>query len=103
LGDRFCPLDAGDEDWISAAVPAISGRPGRIAGDLLASHFAFFPQENRLLQLGLLDRYYALAGLTRTAPLPLRSAIWRTRLRERWRRPRPIPIAWRATPLARLP
>ncbi|MEQ1770539.1 MAG: glycosyltransferase family A protein [Devosia sp.] len=103
LGERFCPPGADDEDWISAVLPAITQKPGRIVGDLLVSHFAFFPQENRLLHLGQLDGYYGLAGLTRNAALPFRTVPWARYLGQRFRPRRLVPIDWRAAPPLHLP
>lgn len=94
LGDRFCPPGVDDEDWISAALPALTHRPGRVVGSLLACHFAFRTQEDHLLRTELLNRYYRLAGLVREAPLPLRGG-WRHALRERFRRRSPVEIGWR--------
>lgn len=62
-GDAFCPLGVDDEEWLSAVWPSRIGRPGRILGDLLVSHFAFYTQEKKLLRSDLVARYYDLAGL----------------------------------------
>lgn len=101
LGEQFCPLRVDDEDWISATIPARTGRPGRVIGNLLACHFAFYTQEMRLLRTGLLDRFYALAGLQRNAPLP-RRGNWRHVLKERLRRRVQVEITWRDAPLPAL-
>ena len=63
LGERFCPPGCDDEEWISAVLPSMTGRPGRIVGGLVAAHFSFRVQEAGLLRSGLLERYYRLAGL----------------------------------------
>jgi hypothetical protein len=63
LGDRFCPPGVDDEEWISAVLPSLLGRPGRIAGSATAAHFSFFTQEPELLQSRVLDEYYRAAGL----------------------------------------
>jgi hypothetical protein len=64
LGDVFIPPGyLGEEEWLSAVLPARVNRPGKIFGDLLAAHFSFYPQEHRLLQTGILEAYYQLAGV----------------------------------------
>ena len=67
-GDGFCPIGVDDEDWISAVLPSRTGRPGRIVGGLVVSHFAFFPQEADLLRTDLLARYAGLAGVAPPPP-----------------------------------
>jgi len=62
LGDAFCPLGVDDEEWISAVLPSLTGKPGRIIGNLIVSHFSFFTQEEDLLRTGLLQNYADLAG-----------------------------------------
>lgn len=62
-GQQFCPADVDDEEWLSACLPSITGRPGRVVGNLTVSHFSFFTQERELLCSRILDRYYRLAGL----------------------------------------
>lgn len=69
LGTNFCPPGVDEEEWISAVLPSITGRPGRVIGDLTVAHYSFFPQQNYLNATDILDRYYALAGLRRTHPL----------------------------------
>jgi hypothetical protein len=63
LGEGFCPPECDDEEWISAVLPSLTGRPGRIVGGLIAAHFSYFPQEAGLLRSGILDHYYRIAGL----------------------------------------
>ncbi|PDQ19881.1 hypothetical protein CN311_17120 [Mesorhizobium sanjuanii] len=66
LGDGFFPPGGdhgGEEEWLSATLPAKLDRPGKVLGDLVVAHFSFFTQERRLLQTNILDRYYELAGL----------------------------------------
>ncbi len=64
LGDLFCPPgNATEEEWLSAILPARLDRPGRILGDLVVSHFSFYTQERRLLEAGILESYYELAGI----------------------------------------
>ena len=65
-GDNFCPQNVDDEEWLSACLPSMVGRPGRVSGSLVVSHFAFFTQELELLQSGVLEKYYRVAKL---APL----------------------------------
>lgn len=100
MGDAFCPPNVNDEDWISAVLPARTGRPGRVIGDLVASHFAFFTQEKQLRRTDLLARYYAVAGRTPALPLaPGRGSI-RDEISLWWHsRETPIHIGWRDTPL----
>jgi len=63
LGDTFCPLGVDDEEWLSAILPARSGRPGRLIGNLAVAHFSFFPQEGELVRTDILERYYRVARL----------------------------------------
>jgi len=64
LGDDFLPPGTRvEEEWLSAVLPAKTGRPGKIFGDLLVSHFSFYTQEHHLLQTDILAAYYQLAGL----------------------------------------
>ena len=63
LGEKFYAPDADDEEWLSAVLPVLTGRCGKIFGDLVIAHFSFFTQERQLLRTDILDRYYALAGL----------------------------------------
>ena len=63
LGERFCPPGCDDEEWISAVLPSLTGRPGRIVGGLIAAHFSYFPQESRFLRSPVLDNYYRIAGV----------------------------------------
>lgn len=71
LDGRFCPPEVDDEEWISAVVPTLLGRPGRIVGNLVVSHFSFYTQEPELLDSGVLRDYYRAAGL----PSPARAVI----------------------------
>lgn len=70
LGDKFCPLDVDDEEWISAQSPSITNRMGRLVGSACVSHYSFYTQERFLNQTNVLDCYYDIAGLKRTFPLP---------------------------------
>ena len=64
LGDTFMPPGyRGEEEWLSAVLPAKLDRPARIFGDLVVAHFSFYTQERHLLQTDILDAYYFLAGL----------------------------------------
>ena len=63
LGDAFCPLGVDDEEWISAVLPSLTGKPGRIVGNLIVSHFSFFTQEEDLLRTSLLQDYADLVGV----------------------------------------
>ncbi|QPF73657.1 glycosyltransferase family 2 protein [Roseateles sp. DAIF2] len=86
LGQRFCPDDADEEEWLSAVLPSLTGRHGCVVGDVLVAHFACEAQEQALLRSGLLERYYALAG--RPVPdYPLQGLSLPQRLR-RWLRAR---------------
>lgn len=64
LGQRFCPPDVDDEEWLSACLPSLLNRPGRVIGNLIVAHFSFFPQEAELLRTKVLDLYYNVAGLS---------------------------------------
>ena len=63
LGEDFFPPHQNEEEWFSAVLPAKVNRPGKVLGDLLVSHFAFYTQEQKLLQTDILERYYELAGV----------------------------------------
>ena len=99
LGHEFCPLEVDDEEWLSAILPSRIGKPGRIIGRLLISHFSFFTQERELLQSGVLDEYFRIAGVAPIA-YPTRFG-WRTALRREFvlkvlkRFPRCAPITAR--------
>ena len=86
LGDLFHAMGGEEEEWLSASLPTILDRPGRIFGDLIAADFSCYPQERDLLKTDILDRYYALAGL----PAPrYEKPVDRVRLKDRlrpWRR-----------------
>jgi hypothetical protein len=62
-GAEFCPLNVDDEEWISAVWPSRIGRPGRILGNILVSHFSFYTHDKELRRSDLVARYYRLAGL----------------------------------------
>lgn len=89
LGDGFLPPDRNEEEWLSAILPARLDRPGRVLGDLLVAHFAFYPQERELLRSDVLERYYELAGLPVPAYDKPRDTLG-VRYR-RWRRQRRAP------------
>lgn len=80
LGDQFCPLGVDDEEWISAVLPSMTGKPGRIIGNLLIAHFAFFTQEVELLKWGVLDDYFRIAGVVPVS-YPTRYATYGKALR----------------------
>jgi hypothetical protein len=63
LGEQFCPLNVDDEEWISAILPSQINRYGKIVGNLIIVHFAFFTQEAYLLKSSILDSYYKIAGI----------------------------------------
>lgn len=63
LGERFCPENVDDEEWLSAVLPSLEVKPGRIASDILAAHFSFYVQEEHLLKTNVLRRYAAVAGI----------------------------------------
>ncbi|MCH7345172.1 hypothetical protein LZ017_17455 [Pelomonas sp. CA6] len=83
LGERFCPPEVDDEEWLSAVLPSLTGRSGAIVGDALVSHFAFYTQEQDLLRNGVLERYYALAGL-RTPAYPVKPLSLRRKVKRWW-------------------
>src|ERR1700730_16094571 len=60
---EFCPAEVDDEEWISAVLPSRVGKPGRIIGDIVASHFSYNTQERDLLDSNILSKYYKLAKL----------------------------------------
>lgn len=81
-GSLFCPSGVSDEEWISAALPLRTGRPGRIVGAGCVAHYSFYPQERLLNSTDVLDGYYALAGIPRRHGLPKGNPLWdRGRLR----------------------
>lgn len=82
LGETFCPPNTDDEEWITATLPLLTGRCGKIVGQACVSHYSFFTQENELNDSPILDEYYKLAGLTRQFPLPAKRKLpkaYRTR------------------------
>ena len=88
IGERFCPVDVDDEEWISAYLPSRLNLPGRVVGSLLISHFSFNTQEPELLKANLLEEYYRFAGVQPppyTRPVrPLRQRV--TRSIRHWKR-----------------
>ena len=60
---EFCPPGVDDEEWISTVLPSRVGKPGRIVGDIVISHFSYFTQERALLRSDILSKYYKLAKL----------------------------------------
>lgn len=99
LGDLFQPPDQNEEEWYSAVLPAKLDRPGKVLGDLLVSHFSFYTQEYELLETGVLEDYYRLAGLPWDNALKpvekrrgLRLALWKWRMAQRakYMEPRPV-------------
>lgn len=79
LGQGFCPIGVDEEEWISAVIPVLTGRPGRIVGSLLASHFSFFPQERHCLKKDILQQYAAEAGVESSFSVLERSPVCITR------------------------
>lgn len=67
LGEHFHPPDKNEEEWLSACLPALTGRYGKILGDLAVAHFSYYTQEKAMLQTTILESYYELAGLRRPA------------------------------------
>jgi len=64
LGDKFCPLNIDDEEYISAKLPILTNRPGRLIGDILVAHFSFYTQEAFLLsRTNILQTYAMIAGI----------------------------------------
>lgn len=62
LGENFCPPGVDDEEWISAILPIKTGLPGRIIGNALVAHYAFYTQESYLnSDKTLLARYAKLS------------------------------------------
>lgn len=79
LGDAFCPENVDDEEWISAILPTLTNKSGKVIGSLQVAHFSFFTQEDFLLQTDILARYAKLAGLPATSYGQPRATIdWRT-------------------------
>jgi hypothetical protein len=63
LGQMLLPL-GDEEEWISATLPVKLNLPGRLVGDLIVSHFAFFTQEAYLLnKTKILNEYARIAGI----------------------------------------
>jgi hypothetical protein len=81
LGQRFCPLGVDDEEWISAVLPSLTGRPGRIIGNITIAHYSFFTQEDSLLKTDILSRYAKRAGIPPVDPPQLRKRTLRQRIR----------------------
>lgn len=65
LGEKFCPVGVDDEEWISAILPSLVSKCGRIATDIVVSHFSFNVQERQLLRSRILGRYARLSGVIR--------------------------------------
>jgi hypothetical protein len=64
LGDKFCPVDVDEEEYISAKLPILTGKPGRLIGDILVAHFSFYTQETFLLKkTDILQNYARIAGI----------------------------------------
>jgi len=64
LRDKFCPLNVDDEEYISAKLPILVNKPGRLIGNILVSHFSFFTQEKFLLtKTNLLNNYAKITGI----------------------------------------
>lgn len=82
LGGEFCPEGVDDEEYISAQLPLLTGKPGRLVGDILVVHFSFYPQEDYLLKTNLLERYARLAGLAGVPRANQRSTAIRKNLKE---------------------
>ena len=55
LGEDFYAPDNNEEEWLSACLPALTGRHGKIFGDLIAAHFSYYTQENAMLQTNILE------------------------------------------------
>ncbi|UCI17577.1 hypothetical protein FJ970_21000 [Mesorhizobium sp. B2-1-8] len=92
IGEVFFPPGNDEEEWLSVTLPAKLDRPGKVFGDLVAAHFSFFTQEQRLLQTTILDDYYALAGLPAPAyEKPVVKARLKDRLRPWRKRKDPAP------------
>jgi hypothetical protein len=84
LGTAFCPLDVDDELWITEALTRQTGRIGRVYGDLVVSHFAFYTQEAALLNTDTLDRYRELVGVQSQEKPPTRRLPLIERLEMAW-------------------
>ena len=63
LGDIFCPQGVDEEEYVSATLPLITNKPGRIIGSIVVSHFSFYPQEDHLLSTKVLNGYADIAGI----------------------------------------
>jgi hypothetical protein len=63
LGEDFYAPENNEEEWLSACLPALVGRSGKIFGDMAVAHFSYYTQENAMLQTTILESYYDLAGL----------------------------------------
>lgn len=61
LGDDFCPSDVDDEEYISATLPILTDKPGRLLGDIIVSHFSYYTQEKYLLSTDILQEYANIA------------------------------------------
>ncbi len=65
LGDKFCPADVDDEEYISATLPILTQKPGRLVCDIVVAHFSFYTQEHYLLKkTNILEEYKLLAGIS---------------------------------------
>ncbi|MBK9577325.1 MAG: glycosyltransferase family 2 protein [Fibrobacterota bacterium] len=81
LGETFCPSGVDDEEWISAVLPSRIGKPGRVIGSVVISHFAFYTQEQDLLRAKVLEKYYNAAFL-QPEPYPLKPLPIKRRIKD---------------------
>ncbi len=63
LGEYFYAPENNEEEWLSACLPALIGRHGKVFGDMTVAHFSYYTQENAMLQTTILEAYYELSGV----------------------------------------
>lgn len=64
MSDDFCPLGVDEEDYLTATLPFLTKKPGRLVGSVVVAHFSFFTQEKYLLQkTNILEKYAKIANV----------------------------------------
>jgi hypothetical protein len=63
-------IDVEDEEsWLTEYLPARTGAPNLLAGTPVCAHFAFFTQEQKLLETTVLERFRSFAPYTGRLPV----------------------------------
>jgi hypothetical protein len=83
-------------------LPSRLGRVGRVQGNLIVGHFAYYIQEPHLLNSDLLEQYYEIAGLVLLNTRTERGHWWQQVKRLRRLRPRRVTQSLKRLRLIRL-